>query len=79
MVSDTIHDLFDLGECIAKLEERSRQLYERLGREIFMKQESLAELTRIELHVVQNELKKEKKRLEGWQFKPTDEKKEEKS
>lgn len=79
MVSDTIHDLFDLGECIAKLEERSRQLYERLGREIFMKQESLAELTRIELHVVQNELKKEKKRLEGWQFKPTDEKKEEQS
>ena len=79
MVSDTIHDLFDLGECIAKLEERSRQLYERLGREIFMKQESLAELTRIELHVVQNELKKEKKRLEGWQFKPTDEKNEEPS
>lgn len=75
MASNTIHDLFDLGECIAKLEDRIRQLYERLGREIFMKQESLAEMTRIELHIVQNELKKEKKRLEGWQFKSSDDKK----
>lgn len=79
MASNTIHDLFDLGECIAKLEDRIRQLYERLGREIFMKQESLAEMTRIELHIVQNELKKEKKRLEGWQFKSSDDKKEEHS
>lgn len=74
-----IQELFDLGEIIAKLEERSVRLYERLGRESYLHRESDAALTRLELQYVQSELQKQKKRLEGFHFPGASDNKEERS